>query len=84
MTAQLTHDEAARILRTLVHDQGDEQTFGAYEFVLDELSAAHKRVDVLQKQLDASRREYAQLVSDNMRDQQRRDLATVRAVVKRG
>lgn len=82
MTPQLTHDSAARELRILVHDQGDETTFDAYEFVLDELSAAHKKVDVLQKQLDACRREYAQLVSDNERDRMRKNINTVKAIAK--
>jgi len=84
MTPPLTHDAAARTLRNLIHDQGDTDTFDAYEFILDELRAARGQADHMQKMLDRLRREYAQLVSDNLRDQQRRDLATVRAVVKRG
>lgn len=83
MTQQLTHDEAARILRNMVHDQGDTETFDAYEFILDELRAAQNRADHKQRMLDRLRREYAILVSDNLRDQGIRNQATVRAVAER-
>jgi len=83
MPPQLTHDAAARTLRNLVHDHGDTDTFDAYEFILDELRGANNKADHLQRMLDKLRREYAQLISDNLRDAQRRDLATVRAVAER-
>jgi hypothetical protein len=84
MTPQLIHDTAARTLRNLVSDHGDTDTFDAFEFILDELSAAQRRADPMLKQLDRLRREYAQLVSDNLRDQDRRNQAAVRAVAERG
>ena len=83
MPPQLTHDAASRTLRILVYDQGDQETFDAYEFILDELRFANNKADHLQRMLDKLRREYAQLISDNLRDAQRRDLATVRAVARR-
>jgi hypothetical protein len=81
---QLTHDAAARTLRNLVHDQGDTDTFDAYAFILDELRFANNKSDHLQRMLDKLRREYALLVSDTLRDQDRRNQATVRAVAEKG
>jgi hypothetical protein len=75
-------EDAARTLRNLVHDHGDTNTFDAFEFILDELRAARGRADHIQKMLDRLRREYAQLVSDNMRDQSRRNQAQMRAIAE--
>lgn len=83
MPPQLTHDAAARTLRNLVHDQGDDETFDAFEFILDELMAAQRRADHMQKMLDKLRCEYARLVSDSLRDQDRRNQAQMRAIVER-
>lgn len=83
MTPQLTHNAAARTLRNLVHDLGDTETFDAYEFILYELSAAQRRADHMQKMLDKLRQEYAQLVSDSLRDQDRRNQAQMRAIAER-
>lgn len=84
MPPQLTHDIAARTLRNLVHDQGDTETFDAYEFILDELMAAQRRADHMQKMLDKLRREYAKLVSDSLRDMARRNESQMRAIAERG
>lgn len=84
MTPQLTHDEAARMLCNLVTEQGNQETFDALDFVLDELTAARKTNSQLIAVCDQLRKEYSQLVSDNMRDQNRRNQATMRAVAERG
>jgi len=84
MTPQLTHDVAVRQLRLLVTDIGNRIIFDALDFLLDELTAARKSNGQLIAERDVLRREYAQLVSDNMRDQGRRNQAAVRAVAERG
>jgi hypothetical protein len=83
MTPQLTHDAAARTLRNLVCDQGNTEIYDAFKFILDELRFANNKADHLQRMLDKLRCEYAQLVSDTLRDQDQRNQAAVRAVAER-
>lgn len=78
----LTHESAVHELRSIT--RGDYKLDTALDFLLDELTASRKSNGALIAERDAAHKNYAQLVSDNMRDQQRRDLASVRAVVKKG
>lgn len=78
------HEAAARALRTLIQERGTNEHNTALDYLLDELTASRKSNGALIAERDAARKNYAQLVSDNMRDQQRRDLASVRAVVQKG